>query len=164
MSNDTRQKMDEIKIEERMEKKITLLVWNGRTFQSINDFFFHTTEFIQQTPNIQTEFTLKLFFSNFFTRIHSMQLLKIYIRIWMKKRTQRKYAPVTVRVTWIVSSPAVLFTQHRYLPLSSSLAYFITKSTFDHNPFFVHRVSVVFHWKCYDTFAVAVTIFNFQTI
>lgn len=33
-----------------------------------------------------------------------------------------KYVPVTVKVTWIVSSPAVLFTQQRYLPLSSSLA------------------------------------------
>lgn len=34
-----------------------------------------------------------------------------------------KYIPVTVSVTWIVSSPAVLFTQQRYLPLSSKRAY-----------------------------------------
>lgn len=34
-----------------------------------------------------------------------------------------KYKPVTVSVTWIVSSPAVLFTQQRYFPLSSKRAY-----------------------------------------
>lgn len=32
------------------------------------------------------------------------------------------YKPVTVSDTWMVSSPAVLLTQHRYLPLSSRRA------------------------------------------
>lgn len=35
----------------------------------------------------------------------------------------KNYEPVTVNVTWMVSSPAVLLTQQRYFPLSSNLAY-----------------------------------------
>lgn len=34
-------------------------------------------------------------------------------------------------MTWIVSSPAVLFTQHKYLPLSSKRAYVLNEWTLD---------------------------------
>lgn len=44
------------------------------------------------------------------------------------EKMKKKFLPVIVNSTWMVSSPAVLLTQHKYLPESSILAFEIFNS------------------------------------